>query len=155
MQVGLLHRSNSILMVFNPILCYLSPKILIFQEPLIMETWNKCHWIQHASNPKCAPLKPFQYISPCQNQQNVKFLPEIVIFQEPLIIETWNLCHWIWHAWNSKYTPLNPFQCIFPSQNQKICESFGCLLNSPWHKIKNPSIWTGKKCLKRLENLHI
>ena len=24
------------------------PKILIFQEPLIIETWNLCHWIWHA-----------------------------------------------------------------------------------------------------------
>ena len=50
------------------------PEILIFQEPLIIETWNLCHWIWHASNPKYAPLKPFQCIFPSQNQQNVKFL---------------------------------------------------------------------------------
>ena len=32
------------------------------------------HWIWHASNPKYAPLKPFQCIYPSQNQQNDKFL---------------------------------------------------------------------------------
>ena len=32
---------------FNPILCYVSPKIVIFQEPLIIETHNRCHWIWH------------------------------------------------------------------------------------------------------------
>ena len=48
--------SHSMLIIFNPILCYLSPKILIFQELLIIETWNKCHWIWHALNPKYAPL---------------------------------------------------------------------------------------------------
>ena len=102
----------------------LSPNILIFQEPLIIETWNKCHWIWHVSNPKYAPLKPFWCIFPSQNQQNqnqqnVKFLPEILIFQELLIVETWNLCHWIWHISNPKYVPLKPFWCIFPSQNQQ------------------------------------
>ena len=76
--------SHSILMVFNPVLCYLSPKILIFQEPLIIETLNKFHWIQHALKPKSAPLKPVRCIFTSQNQQNVKFLPEIVIFQQPL-----------------------------------------------------------------------
>ena len=61
-------------MVFHPILCYLSPKILIFQELLIIETWNLCHWIWHASNPKHVPLKPFWCMFPSQNQQNVKSL---------------------------------------------------------------------------------
>ena len=75
-------------MVFNPILCYVSPKIVIFQEPLIVETCSKCHSIQHPLNPKYMPLKQFRCIFPSQNQQNVKFLPEIVIFQEPLIAET-------------------------------------------------------------------
>ena len=46
-----------------------------FQEPFIVETWNLCHWIQHTSNPKYAPLKPFWCIFANKNQQNVKFLP--------------------------------------------------------------------------------
>ena len=95
------------------------PEILIFQELLIVDTWNLCHWIWHTSNPKYVPLKPFWCIFPSQNQQNVKFLPEILIFQEPLIVETWNLCHWIWHISNPKYIPLKPLWCIFPSQNQQ------------------------------------
>ena len=114
--------SHPILLVFNPILCYVSPKIEIFQELLIVETHNKCHWIWHALNPKYAPLKQFQCIFPSQNQQYVKFLPEIVIFQEPLIAETQNLWHWIWHALNPKYTPLKPFQCIFFSEKSTKCE---------------------------------
>ena len=56
-------------------------------EPLIVETCNKCHWIWHALNPKYTPLKQFWCIFPSQNQQNVKFLFEIAIFQEPLIID--------------------------------------------------------------------
>ena len=87
----------------------MSPKIVIFHEPLIVETHNKCHWIWHVLNPKYAPLKQFQCIFPSQNQQNVKFLPEIMIFQELLIVETQNLWHWIWHALNPKYAPLKPF----------------------------------------------
>ena len=68
-----------IFMVLNPIFFYVSPKIVIFHEPLIVETCNKCHWIQHALNPKYAPLKPFQCIFPSQNQHNVKFwlFPEL------------------------------------------------------------------------------
>ena len=50
------------------------PEILIFQEPLIIETWNLCNWIWHASNPKYEQFKPFQCIFPTQNQWNVKFL---------------------------------------------------------------------------------
>ena len=68
---------HPILMVFNPIFCYVSPKIVIFQKSLIIETQNLCHWIWHTLNPKYTPLKQFQCIFPSQNQQNVKFLPEI------------------------------------------------------------------------------
>ena len=71
--------SHPIFMDLNPICCYVSPKIVIFHEPLIIGTCNMCHWIWHASNLKYAPLKPFQCIFPSQNQQNVKFslFPEL------------------------------------------------------------------------------
>ena len=84
---------HSIFMVLNLIFYYVSPKIVIFHELLIVETGNKCHWIWHASNPKCAPLKQFWIIFASQNEQNVKFLSEIMIFQQLLIAETWNLQH--------------------------------------------------------------
>ena len=61
-------------MVFHPILYYLSPKISIFQKPLIVETWNLHHWIWHASNPKYITLKQIWCIFPSQNEQNMKFL---------------------------------------------------------------------------------
>ena len=83
------------------------PEILIFQELLIIETWNKCHWIWHVSNPKYVPLKPFWCIFPSQNQQNVKFLPDCRYL---------NKCHCISHTSNPKYIPLKPLWCIFPSQ---------------------------------------
>ena len=49
--------------------------VFIFQEPLIIETQNLCHWIWHTSNPTYMPLKPFQCIFHSQNQQNVKLVP--------------------------------------------------------------------------------
>ena len=154
MQGGLLHKSHSILLVFNPILCHLSPKILIFQELLIIKSGKKCHWIWHALNPKYVPLKPFQCIFPSQNQQNVKVLPEFFIFHEPLIIETQNLYHWIWHITNPKYMPLKSFWCIFPSQNLQNVKFMPVYWTPPNTKWKKILIWTGKKCSKWLENLH-
>ena len=147
----LLHRSHSILMVFHPILCYLSPKILIFQELLIIETWNLCHWIWHASNPKYMPLKPFWCIFFSQNEQKVKFLPEILIFQEPLIVETQNLHHWIWHASNPKHVPLKPFWCMFPSQNQQNVKSLAVCLTPPDKNMKKNSICTGTKVFRKAQ----
>ena len=75
--------SHSIFMVLNPIFCYVSPKIAIFHELLIVETCNMCHWIWHASNPKYAPLKQFRCIFCSQNQQNVKFwlFPELPLIK--------------------------------------------------------------------------
>ena len=131
------------------------PEIVIFQEPHVVETQNLCHWIWHASNLKYATLKPFSCVFPSQNQQNVKFLPRFVIFQEPLIVETWNLCHWIWHTSDPKYAPLKPLQCIFPSQNQQNVQFLAVCWTPPDKKWKKTSIWTGKKCLERLDNLHI
>ena len=147
--------SHPIFMVLNPIFCYVSPKIVIFHEPPIVETCNKCHWILHASNPKYTHLKQFQCIFPSQNQQNVKFLPEIVIFQELLIAETRNLWHWIWHASNPKYVPPKPFRCIFPSQNQQNVKLWLFPELPLTKKLKKMSICTGKKCSQRLANLHI
>ena len=141
-------------MVFHPILCYLSPKIFIFQEPLI-ETWNLHHWIWHASNPKYAPLKPFWCIFPSQNQQNVKFLPEVLIFQEPLIAETWNVHHWIWHASNPKYAPLKPFWCIFPSQNQNNVKFLAVCLTPPDKKWKEVNLYREKVFGKAWKSAHM
>ena len=36
---------------YYPILCYFSPEILIFQEPLMVEIQNQQYWIWHTSNP--------------------------------------------------------------------------------------------------------
>ena len=142
--------SHPIFLVLKPIFCYVSPKIVNFHEPLIIETCNKCHWIWHASNPKYIPLKQFWCIFPSQNQQNVKFLPEIVIFWELLITETQNLWHWIWHALNPKCAPLKPFQCMFPSQNQQNVK-FWLFPELPWQKTEKMSICTGKSVCKGLQ----
>ena len=66
--------SHSILMVLTPFYATCLPNLLIFQEPLTVETQNKHHWIWHASNSKYVPHKPFQCIIPSQNKQNVKFV---------------------------------------------------------------------------------
>ena len=149
-QGGLLHMSHPIFMDLNPICCYVSPKIVIFHEPLIVGTCNKCHWIQHASNLKYAPLKQFQCIVPSQNQQNVKFMPEIVIFLEPLIVGTCNKCHWIWHISNPTCVLLKPFQCICPSQNQQNVKFFvwNCnFLGTTYHRDSKPAV-LDLACLK-------
>ena len=43
--ICMLLLSHPIFIVLNPIFCYVSPKIVIFHELLIVETCKKCHWI--------------------------------------------------------------------------------------------------------------
>ena len=150
--------SQTIFMVLNPIFCYVSPTILIFHEPLIVETSNKCHWIQHASNLKYMPLKQFQCIFPSQNQQNVKFLPEIVIFQDCLLQRL---------KYDSKPAALDS-ACLepkihatqaismhFPSHNQQNVK-YGYFLNSPWKKkLKKCQFAQGKSVCKGFQSAHI
>ena len=88
------------------------PEILIFQEPLIIETWNLCHWIWHALNPKYAPLKPFQCIFPSQNQQNVKFLA-VCLTVCPGYNKCCNLSHWINPKCAPKYILMHESQHCF------------------------------------------
>ena len=87
-------------------------KFWFLQELLIIETWNLHHWIQHASNPKYKPLKPFQCIFPSQNQHNVKFLAvcltppdkkrkNINLYREKVFEKAWKSAHisfWICQA---------------------------------------------------------
>ena len=143
-------------MVLNPIFCYVSPKIVIFHEPLIVGTHNKCHWIQHASDPKYMyHSSNFDAFCPVRNQQNVKLLPEIVIFHEPLIAETQNLQHWIWHALNPKYAPLKPFWCMFPSRNQQNVK-FWLFPELPWqNNWKNVNLHREKVFAKACKSAHI
>ena len=96
------------------------PEIVIFHEPLIVGTCNKCHWIWHASNPKYCTTQAISMHFPSQNQQNVKFF----VWNCNFLGTTYHrdskpAWYWIWHASNLKYAPLKPFQCVFPSQNQQ------------------------------------
>ena len=101
MQGGLLHRSHSILMVLTPFYAELVSENFDFSGTTYHRDWNKCHWIWHASNPKCVPLT--QAIS--TKWENLLFTSHLsksmskwrkflktwkfsLIFQEPLIIET-------------------------------------------------------------------
>ena len=132
------------------------PEIVIFHEPLIVGTCNKCHWIWHTSNPKYAPLKELQSIFPVKIKKMWYFCLILWFFEEPLITETWNLWHWIWHASNPTYVLLKPFQSIFSSQNQQMW-NFGCFLNSPWQKTekKNINFHKEKVFTKTCKSAHI
>ena len=76
-------------MVLNPIFCYVSPKIVISHELLIIETCNKCYWIWHALNPKYVPLKQFQCIFPVKINKMFRKQPKFHI----LLILTGKI-HW-------------------------------------------------------------
>ena len=138
--------------VLNPIFCYVSPPIVNFHEPHIVETCKKCHWIWHALNPKYVPLKQFHCIFPSQYQQNVKFLLEIVIFQEPLIAQRlWNLqaldlaCLELLNMYHSSH-----FDAFFPVKMNKMW-NFGCFLISFWQKTeKNINLHREKSVHKGL-----
>ena len=67
------------------IFCYVSPKIVIFHEPLIVGTHNKCHWIQHASNPKYVPLKQFWCIFPVEINKMWNFCLKLWFFMNHLL----------------------------------------------------------------------
>ena len=88
-----------------------SPEIVIFQEPLIIETQNLCHWIWQALNTKYMPLKSFQCIFPSQNQQNVNFfgcllnspqqkVKNINLNREKVFEKAWKFAHMgFWVCW--------------------------------------------------------
>ena len=87
-------------------LSWFSPEILIFQELLIIETQNQCHWIWHTLNPIYVPLKPFWCIFPSQNQQkyenflavllnspNKKFKKMSILTGEKVFKKAWKSAH--------------------------------------------------------------
>ena len=132
------------------------PEILIFQEPLIVETQKMSHWIHGMPQTlNACHSSHFDAFFPVKINKMWNFCLKFWFFQEPLIIVTWNLCHWIWYTLNPKYVPLKPFQCIFPTQNQQNVKFLAVYWTPPDKKWKKMSIWTWKKCLKRLEILHI
>ena len=146
--------SHPILMVFNPIFCYVSPKIVIFQVLLIIETWNKCHWIWHALNPKYVPLKQFWCIFSSQNQQMWTFCLKLWFFRNCLSqgLKTCHIGFGMTLTLNIHHS--SHFDALFPVKINKIW-NFVYFLDSPWQTTKNKmSICTGKKCLKRFANLH-
>ena len=69
---------------FNPIFCSVSPKIVMFQEPVIIENCNKCHWIWHSLNPKYVPLKQFQCIFPVKINKMWNFCLKLWFFRNCL-----------------------------------------------------------------------
>ena len=125
-------------------LCYLSPKILIFQELLIIETWKKCHWIWHVLNPKYDHSSHFDKFFPVKINKMWNFCLKLWFFMNHLLYrlktctigfgtpQTLNMCH------------SSHFRCFFPSQNQQNDEIFGSLLEHPLTKNEKNSIWIGK-----------
>ena len=51
----------------------MSPRTLMLQVLLIVETWNLCHWIWHTLNPKYAPLKPFNAFAQSKSTKCIHF----------------------------------------------------------------------------------
>ena len=138
-------------MVFNCILCYLHPKIVIFQEPLetnvigygMPQTLNMCN------------SSHFDTFFPVKINKMLNFCLKLWFLGMAYYRDSY-LWNWIWHALNPSYAPLKPFWCIFPSQNQQNVNFLAFSLTpSKKKRTKNLSIGTGKKCLKRLEYLHI
>ena len=141
-------------MVLNPIFCYVSPKIVIFHELLIVETCNKCHWIQHALNPKYAPLKQFWCIFAVKINKMWNFCLKLWFFRNHLSqrLEIYNIGFSMpqtlnmWHSSNFN---------VFSQSKSTKCEILAVSLIPPDKKLKKMSIYTGKKFLQRLANLHI
>ena len=138
-------------MVFNPIFCSVSPKIVMFQEPVIIENCNKCHWIWHSLNPKYVPLKQFQCIFPVKINKMWNFCLKLWFFRNCLsqrletcligfgMPETLNMCH------------SSHFDAFFPVKINKMW-NFGYFLNSTWQKTeKNINLHMGKSVCKGLQ----
>ena len=138
-------------MVFNPILCYVSPKIVIFQEPRIVETHNRCHWIQHALNPKYMPLKQFQWIFPVKINKLWNFCLKLWFFRNCLLqrVETCRIGFSIPQTLNMHHS--SHFNAFFPVKINKMW-NFGYFLNSPLTKNwKNVNLHGGKSVQKGLQ----
>ena len=136
-QGRLLHMSHPIFMVLNPMFCDVSPKIVIFHELLIVETCNKCHWIQHALNPKYMHHSShFNTFFPVKNPQNVKLLLKLWCFLNCLMTKNWKTVA-IWHA---SETP----KCVCKPLLMHFCQS-------KIHKMWNfcLKLWLFRNCLCR------
>ena len=142
-------------MVFNPIFCYVSPKIMIFQEPLITETCNICSigfsmpWtlnMHHSSN--------FNVFFPVKINKMWNFCLKLWFFRNHLSqrLEICSIGFSMPQTLNMEHS--SHFDAFFPVKSNKMW-NFGCFLNSPWQKTEKMSIYTGKKHLQGLANLHI
>ena len=83
-----------ILPYFSP---FFTPKTLISQKLLIVDTWNHSHWIWHTPKPECRTFKQFQCIFPTQNQENVN-RAKLWLVQKENFCFNWTIM--IWKAWN-------------------------------------------------------
>ena len=112
--------SHPIFMVLNPNFCYVSPKIVIFHEPFIIETHNKCHWIWHALNPKYTPLKAISIsFIPIKINKMWNFCLKLWFFRNCLLqrLETCGIGFGMPQTLNTHHS--SHFDAFFPSQNQQ------------------------------------
>ena len=153
--------SHPIFMDLNPICCYVSPKIVIFHEPLMnhlfsigtcKSKWNICH-CDFSGMPQTLNMhhsSHFNVLFPVKINKMWNFCLKLWFFLELLIAQTQNLWHWIWHMSNPTYVLLKPFQCIFPSQNQQNVKFFvwNCnFLGTTYHRDSKPVV-LDLACLK-------
>ena len=128
-------------MVFNCILCYLSPKIVIFQEPLETNVIG----YGMPQNLNMCDSSHFDTFLPVKINKMLNFCLKLWFFRNWLITETWYLWNWIWHTSNPSYAPLKPFWCIFPSQNQQNVKFLAFSLTPPDKKWKKKPINLNRK----------
>ena len=76
---------------------FFTPKTLISQKLLIVDTWNHSHWIWHAPKLEHGAFKQFRCIFPTQNQENVNRV-KLGLVQKENFCFNWTLM--IWKAWN-------------------------------------------------------
>ena len=142
--------SHSIFMVLNPMFCYVSPKIVIFYEPLIIETPNKCHWfsmpwtlnMHHSSN--------FDAFFPVKINKMWNFCLKLWFFRNCLSqrLETCGIGFGMLWTLNMQHS--SHFDAFSHSKSIK-CEILAVSLTPPWKKLKNCQFAQGKSVCKGLQ----
>ena len=127
--------SHPIFMVFNPISCYVSPKIVIFQEPLI-ETQTSATGFGMPSTLNLCHSRNFNAFFPVKINKMWNFCLKLRFFRnhfsQILITCSIGFCM----PWTLNMHHSSHFDTFFPVKINKIW-NFGCFLNSPNKQWKN------------------
>ena len=126
----------------------------MFQELLIVETWNLCHWIWHTLNPKYAPLKPFNAFA---QSKSIKCKIFSCLLNSPWP-KKWKKSVWtgekvLRKAWISAHIGFWVYWLQFTMLELCVTSTFWVMmvfLNSLWQKMKKrhqfvqgKSVWKG------------